>query len=106
MGAYERRIEILEVLKVRRYDKIVNLAEEFGVTQRTIQQDIYVLSLKENIRIERGKYTGGVYYDGKYNIKKDGKLIEILEKVLESYQNKCVPELTDFDIELIKKRIG
>ena len=46
MTASERRNAILEVLCFRRFDTVANLAFEFGVTDRTIRNDILTLSLE------------------------------------------------------------
>ena len=67
MGASERRYEIMKILCHRRYETIGNLASEFGVSMRTIQRDIEVLSRTEPIYTQTGKYGGGVYVvDGFY----------------------------------------
>ena len=61
MGTAERRTEIMRVLYRRRHEKISNLAEEFGVSVRTILRDIEVLSATEPIYTQCGRYYGGVY---------------------------------------------
>ena len=61
MGNTERRLEILKLLCRRRYEKIGNLASEFGVSKRTISRDIEYLSLKNPIYTQSGKYGGGIY---------------------------------------------
>ena len=66
MGTAERRTEIMRVLCRRRHEKISNLAEEFGVSTRTILRDIEVLSIKEPIYTQCGRYGGGVYVTGDY----------------------------------------
>jgi DeoR/GlpR family transcriptional regulator of sugar metabolism len=43
--ALERREAILEVLIERKNEKMINIAYEFSVSKRTIEQDILVLSL-------------------------------------------------------------
>lgn len=60
LRASERRREILEVLCQRRQDTRENLAQEFGVSLRTISNDIEILSLTYPIETKRGKYGGGV----------------------------------------------
>lgn len=60
MGAAERRSLLLKKLRRRRYDKILNLAEEFGVSARTIRRDIEALSLTEPLYTQAGRH-GGVY---------------------------------------------
>ena len=67
MGSAERRNAIVKVLCRRRYDKIGNLAMEFGVSERTIRRDIEILSLTEPIYTQTGRHHGGVYVvDGYY----------------------------------------
>ena len=43
-SAIARREKILEILSERRYEKMINLAQELKVTRRTIVEDIAVLS--------------------------------------------------------------
>jgi len=64
MTANERRQEIIEVLNLRRQDTMKNLAQEFGVTDRTIRNDITVLSLTHPIETIRGKNGGVRLMDG------------------------------------------
>lgn len=54
-----RRQAILDALMCRRRDTIVNLATEFGVTERTIRRDIDILSNDYPIYTEQG-HGGGV----------------------------------------------
>ena len=54
MTASERRNAILEVLCFRRFDTVANLAFEFGVTDRTIRNDILTLSLEYPIYTTKG----------------------------------------------------
>ena len=61
MGTHERRYAIMRLLCRRRHETIRNLAKEFGVSERTIQRDIEVLSISEPIYTQLGKYKGGVY---------------------------------------------
>lgn len=70
MTPSERREAILKVLCQRRQDKIDNLAFEFGVSVRTIKNDIEELSPAYPIETVRGRYGGGVkvadgYYVGR-----------------------------------------
>ena len=59
MSATERRKDILEALCERKFDTRANLAFEFGVSKRTIDNDIIVLSLKHPIYTIPGR-GGGV----------------------------------------------
>lgn len=68
MGTAERRLRIIKTLCQRRYETINNLASEFGVSARTIQRDIDVLSRTEPIFTQSGKYCGGVYVVEGYSI--------------------------------------
>ena len=67
MGTAERRHKIMKILCRRRYETTANLAVELGVSERTIQRDIEILSRTEPIYTQTGKYGGGVYVvDGFY----------------------------------------
>ena len=61
MGTAERRAEIMRILCRRRHETISRLAEEFGVSTRTIQRDVEVLSITEPIYTQCGRYDGGIY---------------------------------------------
>ena len=61
MGAVkERRCAIMEVLCARRHETRGNLANEFGVSKRTIEYDVQSLSLDYPIYTTQGK-GGGIY---------------------------------------------
>lgn len=60
MTATERRQKIMELLNVRRQETMQNMAFEFGVSDRTIRNDINELSLSYPIETIRGRYGGGV----------------------------------------------
>lgn len=84
MSANERRRAILEALCERRFDTEGNLAFEFGVTQRTIANDIVELSCRYPIYTLTGGH-GGVYVEEWYKL--DCKFLtdkqtELLERVL------------------------
>ena len=80
----ERRVNLLVTLCRRRYDTADNLAFEFGVSERTIRNDLYTLSLKYPIEIKSGR-GGGIHILGDYQL---GMLYltdmerELLEKLL------------------------
>lgn len=88
LGPAERRDAILAVLNERRYDKIDNLAHEFGVDGRTIRRDIEALSISSPIYTKTGRYDGGVYVlDGavagrKYLSTEQTELLTRLAKLL------------------------
>lgn len=87
MAAFERRNEILRILRLRKFEKVENLAFEFSVSTKTIRHDILLLSLTANIITKPGRYDGGIYYLGDNNGDTDEK-IALLHK-LEQY---CLPE--------------
>ena len=67
MGPNERRQEIMETLCHRRQETMNNLAFEFGVSIRTIRNDIDILSLSYPLETVRVRYGGGVrVMDGFY----------------------------------------
>ena len=61
MKALERRQALLEVMCERRFDKIENLAFQFGVHRNTIVNDVLELSLSYPIFTKTGRHDGGVY---------------------------------------------
>lgn len=73
MTASERRKSIIRDLSVRRHEKISNLAFQYHVSRRTVEYDIYWLSLEYPIYTTKG--TGG----GVHVI--DGAKIDLREKL-------------------------
>ena len=97
MGTAERRNAILRVLCRRRYETIPNLAAEFGVSTRTIQRDIEILSITEPIYTQCGRYAGGVYVTENYimnNMYMSDAEISVLEKLKSSVLEKIVCDLS------------
>ena len=60
MNTADRRTEIISILMVRRRITAKELAEEFNVTIRTIQNDIQALSLGFPIYTRQGG-DGGIF---------------------------------------------
>lgn len=103
MSANERRRAIIEALCKRRYDTSENLASEFGVSVRTILNDLIVLSLEYPIYTIQGN-GGGVYVEEHYRLDRNyltdeqtrlleelevglsGKKAEIMHSILKSFR--------------------
>ena len=62
MSPSERRSAILDLLCERRHETTANLAALFGVTERTIRNDLTALSCSCPIQMVRGRY-GGIQVD-------------------------------------------
>ena len=60
MSVKDRRQDLWTALCERRQDTIQHLADEFGVSPRTIRYDIDALSLTYPIVTVRGRHGGGV----------------------------------------------
>ena len=93
MGPNERRQEIMETLCHRRQETMNNLAFEFGVSIRTIRNDIDILSLSYPLETVRGRYGGGVrVMDGFYMNRKYLKpeLIDLLVRLRASLSGKDI----------------
>ena len=81
--AKERRKAILRALDLRRHDTRENLAFEFGVSKRTIDNDIMLLSSEYPIYTLQGR-GGGIYvakwysYGVKYLTEAEAALLERL----------------------------
>lgn len=69
MTASERRMALLEVLCLRRHETRENLAFEFGVSKRTIEYDVQILSVNYPIFSVQGK-GGGIYIMEGFNLHK------------------------------------
>lgn len=96
MTASERRNAILEDLCMRRYEKVSNLAFQYGVTTRTIRNDILMLSLEYPIYTAKGN-GGGIYVDKNFKLGKvflKSEQQELLERLL--------PGLNGKDAEVMK----
>ena len=96
MTASERRNAILEDLCARRFEKVSNLAFQYGVTTRTIRNDILILSLEYPIYTAKGN-GGGIYVDKNYrlgNVYLKSEQQELLERLL--------PGLNDKDAKVMK----
>ena len=108
MGTAERRRELLKILCRRRHETMKNLASEFGVSQRTIQRDIELLSCSEPIYTQPGKYGGGVYVVEGYTMDRmymtDAE-IGVLQKIYLSSDRK-MPPLTPEDKSLLRSIIS
>ncbi len=90
MTSNERRNALLEILSMRRFETLENLAFEFGVSKRTIRYDIEILSLTYPIYTVQGN-GGGIHVDenyrlGKSYLKKDQQ--ELLERLLPNLNGK------------------
>ena len=106
MGTAERRNAIMKILCRRRYETMPKLAEEFGVSVRTIRRDIEVLSLTEPIYTQSGRYEGGVYVMDGYTIDRmymtDEESI-ILHKVLSFADNQKNFGLSNYEMNMFRE---
>ncbi len=99
MKALERRQAILEVVCERRFEKIDNLAFEFGVHRNTILNDIFELSFSYPIYTKTGRHDGGVYIAGDYHLGKrylsseEKELLETLSSSVGDDQRKILQSI-------------
>lgn len=109
MGTAERRTEIMRILCRRRYEKISKLAEEFGVSTRTILRDVEVLSATEPIYTRCGRYSGGVYVTDEYSMIRmymTEKELSVLHKLSKLADQKAICELSIEENKLLKSIIS
>lgn len=109
MGTAERRTEIMRTLCRRRHETISNLAEEFGVSTRTILRDIEALSVTEPIYTQCGRYGGGVYVIDDYLISRmymTEKELSVLHKLSICADEKVVCVLSAEENILLKSIIS
>ena len=105
MGTAERRAEMMRILCRRRHETISNLAEEFGVSTRTILRDIEALSITEPIYTQCGRYGGGVYVIDDYAISRmymSDRELALLHKLASFAERKIVCNLTEDESSLLK----
>lgn len=84
MTASERRQAILEVLCMRRHETRENLANEFGVSKRTIEYDVLNLMLTYPVYTVQGN-GGGIYVTDNFRLDRprmNEKQTALLQKVL------------------------
>lgn len=84
MTAAERRQAILEVLCMRRHETRENLANEFGVSKRTIEYDVLNLMLTYPVYTVQGN-GGGIYVTDNFRLnrpKMNDKQTELLQRLL------------------------
>ena len=82
----DRRDEIMRILYRSGYSTAIRLAEELGVSERTIRRDISILSLTKPIYTTSGRKTGGIYIVDGYRIDKNylsEQEEELLKKVIQ-----------------------
>lgn len=96
MTASERRNAILEVLCLRRHDTRENLAFEFGVSKRTIEYDILMLSLEYPIYTTQGN-GGGIHVVDDFRLGKT-----YLKSEQQALLERLLPELGEEDAEIMK----
>lgn len=97
MTASERRKEILDTLNMRRHEKIDNFAFELQVSRRTIERDIFELSLDYPIYTTKGTGGGVHVIEGRYIYdvnRMNDEQTELLERLLK--------DLTGKDEEIMK----
>lgn len=90
MTALDRREAILDALCVRRHEQVKSLAAEFGVSERTIRNDLLVLGCSYPVETTRGN-GGGVkiadwyHRDRSYLSTEQSDLLERLAHSLEGH---------------------
>ena len=82
MTARERRRAILETMSLRRHETRANLAFEFGVSKRTIENDVLLLSLEYPIYTSQG-YGGGIHMMEGFRLERSmtNKELALLQKL-------------------------
>ena len=83
----------------------MNLASEFGVSDRTIRRDIETLSLTEPIYTQSGRYGGGVYIVDGYSMDRmylPEEASDVLRKLcrLAETRQKCI--LSDHELDVFR----
>lgn len=96
----ERRLEILEYLCERRRDTVAHLAAEFGVCERTMRNDILLLSCSYPVYTKQGN-NGGVFLMGhfqpgmRYLTPRQAELLKTLSVGLDGEEKKIMQSILD-----------
>ena len=109
MGTAERRAEIMRILCRRRHETISKLAEEFGVSTRTIQRDIEILSMTEPIYTQCGRYDGGIYVAENFVMNRmymTEPELSVLHKLAFFAENEAVCDLNNTELSTLKRIIS
>lgn len=101
MDSFTRRLEIIRILVYRRKETMEVLAGYFGVTVRTIQNDIDFLSLHFPIETVRGRYGCVKILDTFHPFR---QIISIEQKQLLE-QILLLELLSEQDVELIRQMV-
>ena len=109
MNVAERRKQLIKLLYRRKHETIRNIAEEFGVSVRTIVRDVEVLSLTEPIYTKTGRYDGGVYIMEGYSpssfyFTKEEQ--ELLQKAVSDLEQNKSSELAPEELKALKDLIS
>lgn len=108
-GTAERRCEIMKILCRRRSETIRNLASELGVSDRTVRRDIEILSLREPIYTQSGRYGGGVYVDERYSMDRmymAEEELSVLHKLADKADKKEIGGLDDREKKILHSIIA
>ncbi len=108
MGTAERRSEIMRILCRRRHETVSKLAQEFGVSTRTIQRDIEALSITEPIYTQCGRYQGGVYVTESFDMNRmymtESELL-VLHKLVSFVECNSICNLNKDELSILKRII-
>ena len=107
MGTAERRLAILKYLCEVRESTMPKLAEEFGVSVRTIQRDVFEIEATFHAPLDvRGGRHGGIFVVGNYSFDRAYMCDEELE-LLRKIQSLVANQLSDSEnrslAQIIKK---
>lgn len=108
MGTAERRAEIMRILCRRRHETISKLAEEFGVSTRTILRDVDALSITEPIYTQCGRHGGGVYVMENFEMNRMYMLdseLSVLQKLSLMAKDKSYCHLTEEELTILNRII-
>lgn len=108
-GTAERRAEMMKILCRRRSETVQNLAAELGVSERTIRRDLEILSLKEPIYTQPGRYGGGVYVAEGYSLYRmymTEEELGVLHKVSRFADKRSLCSLSDGERKILQSIIA
>lgn len=106
MTTFERHNKLLELISLKRHTTVAQLAQEIGVSKRTVQRDIELLSLEYPLVTTIGRGGGVSFMDGCYYSKPKFYISDLQKKVLTKIINQIDKTiLTDEELEALKKLV-
>lgn len=103
MGCYERRSEIVRLLKTGKRLTLREMSERFDVTKRTILNDMNRLPPDFPVAIEYGR-NGGYFYTGKKDAVLNATESEAVCRLVEAHRAEMAEDVAQTVLQKLRKQ--